>query len=148
MINLFRKSKTKNKSGAGFTIIELIVVLAIIAMLLSIGITRFSSTQQKSRDVRRISDIQEIKKALNPYQLEETSFPIEPTEITITGEGEFSTTLEAAGVISAVPVDPQHPGLFYTYQSNSSGSDYDLKFCLETSTIANYLQGCDNVISP
>jgi general secretion pathway protein G len=132
----------------GFTILEMLVVLAIIAVLSAIGITQFSNAQQKSRDVKRLSDVREIKKALNLYQIDNIRFPIQTTELTITGDDSFSTILEASGFITEVPTDPQHPGLSYTYQSNSAGSDYDIRFCLETDTVPNYSQGCGNTISP
>ena len=139
--------KAKPILVCGFTIIELMVVIAIIALLSTIGIVQFSTAQQKSRDVRRLSDAQEIKKALNLYQIDNTSFPIHPSSIIITGDDAFSLALEASGAITDVPIDPL-VGFIYTYQSNSAGTDYDISFCLETNTIANYSQGCGNTIGP
>ena len=132
----------------GFTLIELIVVVAIIAILSSIVSTQFSTIRSKSRDARRISDVIQIKKALSLYQIDVIQFPVHASAITITGEDAFSTTLEESGVIAEVPSDPQHPEISYTYQSNSTGSDYDISFCLETETIPNYSQGCGNKIGP
>jgi len=123
------------------------VVIAIIALLSSVTVTLLSSAQQKSRDSRRMVDVGQIKKALSLYQIDNKIFPIHTTEITITGDDLFSVALESAGVIPEVPVDPW-AGYSYTYQSNSSGSDFDIRFCLETNTIPNYSQGCGNSISP
>lgn len=148
LINLIKKSKMWAKSGAGFTLIELIVVVAIIAVLSSIVVTQFSSAQMKSRDARRIEDVVQIKKALSLYQVDNTQFPVETVVVIITGVDSFSTTLIGSGAMSAVPTDPRHPVTSYTYQSNSAGSDYDLTFCLEGNTIPNYTQGCGNTISP
>ncbi len=55
--------KTVN-NPQGFTLIELMVVIAIIAILSTIGLTLFTNTQQKARDTRRRSDIDAIANAL------------------------------------------------------------------------------------
>lgn len=132
----------------GFTIIELLVVITIIGVLSSLAMAQLSYAQRKSRDARRMSDVGQITKALNLYQIDNNIFPIHTSAITITGDDAFSSALEASGAISEVPADPHHPGSTYIYQSNSSGSDYDITFCLETDSIPNYSQGCSNTIGP
>lgn len=47
----------------GFTLVELLVVVAIIAVLSVIGITIFTGTQKGARDARRKGDIDAISKA-------------------------------------------------------------------------------------
>lgn len=53
----------------GFTLVELLVVVAIIGVLATIGLTSFTSAQQRARDARRRGDIQAISKALEEYYL-------------------------------------------------------------------------------
>jgi len=132
----------------GFTMIELLVAVAIIAVLSAIILVQFSTTRQKGRDVRRLSDVGQLKKALSLYQIDNGAFPVYATETTITGLDAFSLELEASGAITQVPFDPQHPTLTYTYQSNVSGSDYSLSFCLERDDFFNYSSGCGNTIGP
>ena len=55
------------KNTKGFTLIELLVVIAIIGVLSAIILASFGSARQKSRTARRISDINEIKTALELY---------------------------------------------------------------------------------
>lgn len=131
----------------GFTIIELLVVMAIIAMLASIIFVAMSSIQAKSRDTRRMEDMRELQKALGLYYVGTNQFPNAASPVTIDGTDAVSTALISAGAISGVSGDPVHPTYSYTYESTGVAS-YTLTFCLETDTIPNYVEGCSNTISP
>lgn len=48
----------------GFTIIEILVAVSIIAILATIGVSVFQSAQGRSRDARRVSDLNTISKVL------------------------------------------------------------------------------------
>jgi len=54
-----------NKSG--FTLIELLVVIAIIGLLSSIVLASLSSARTQARDAKRISELRQIKTALELY---------------------------------------------------------------------------------
>ena len=132
----------------GFTILELLISVAIIAMLSAIILVGISSMRERSRDARRMSDVSEIQKALNLYFTNHNTFPVFPTEITITGDDLFSVALEGERLITAVPSDPIPTFGSYKYQSNSTGTDFYLNFCLETDTIPKYTKGCNNRVTP
>lgn len=52
------------KHSQGFTLIELMIVVVIIAILATVGAVIFTSVQKSSRDARRRADIESIAKAL------------------------------------------------------------------------------------
>ena len=52
---------------SGFTLIELLVVISIIVILITMGMTSFSTAQRKGRDAKRKADLREIKNALEQY---------------------------------------------------------------------------------
>lgn len=54
---------------AGFTIVELIVVITVIAILAAIVITSYNGAQAKSRDAKRISQLTSIAEAITSYRL-------------------------------------------------------------------------------
>lgn len=132
----------------GFTIIELLVVVAIIGLLASIVIASLSSTRMNARDARRISDIATLQKALALYATNQEPFPIETTPIVITTGGAVGATLITDRAIDTVPIDPLAPTYQYEYVSDATGSTYELRFCLETNTIKGYSQGCGNTATP
>lgn len=51
----------------GFTLIELLVVISIIGLLSSIVLTSVNSARAKARDARRITDLNQIRTALELY---------------------------------------------------------------------------------
>lgn len=52
------------KTQKGFTLVELLVVVAIMAILATVAATIFSSTQSRARDGKRQADVSAIAKAL------------------------------------------------------------------------------------
>lgn len=61
-ISLFFETSVK-----GFTLVELLVVIAILAILGVFGIMVFTGAQAKSRDAKRKADIQQMSKAMESH---------------------------------------------------------------------------------
>ena len=51
----------------GFTIVELLIVIVVIAILAAISVVAYTGIQQRARDSKRANDIAQIKKALLAY---------------------------------------------------------------------------------
>lgn len=59
----------------GFTLIELLVVIAIIGILSSVVLASLNNARRKSRDARRMADLQQIKLAAELYFDVGSSYP-------------------------------------------------------------------------
>ena len=59
----------------GFTLIELLVVIAIISLLASIIFTTVQGVMKKARDAQRISDLEQIRLALELFYLDKGYYP-------------------------------------------------------------------------
>lgn len=68
--NMFKKIKEN-----GFTLVELLVVMAIIMVLVSIGIVSFRSSQLRGRDGARKSNIKQIANALELFYSDYGKYP-------------------------------------------------------------------------
>lgn len=55
-------------SRSGFTVVELIIVIAVIGILAGITTVAFNGTQQKARDSKRVSDLQAIADSIKLYR--------------------------------------------------------------------------------
>jgi len=95
--------KIVNKK-TGFTLIELIVVIAIIGILSTIVMVSLNTARGKARDARRISDIRQLQLALQMYYDINGAYPT-------TTEGLVKLTTPTA-YITAVPVDPQNSSAY------------------------------------
>lgn len=130
----------------GFTLIELLVVIAIIGLLASIVVASLGSVQGKGRDARRVADIDALKKALQIYSIDNGAYPIAAATTTLAATSTVGAALISANSISSIPTDPN--GAQYYYVSNSTGTTYNINFCLETTSIKGFSQGCDNYVRP
>lgn len=61
---------------AGFTLLELLVVIGIIGILVGIGSIAYSSAQTRARDSRRRGDIEAISKSLEQYYAVNITYPL------------------------------------------------------------------------
>lgn len=150
-INQYIKKKVKDKAFLmGFTIIELLVVVAIAAMILSIVFIFLQGVRTKSRDTRREQDIKQLQTALNLYEVNHRRFPIcDPIDLI----DQCLIPLVTEGVIPVLPTDPFHGSTgvceaegshVYCYKS-ARGSSYDLYYNLETDTILGKSAGWQKV---
>lgn len=130
----------------GFTLIELMVSIAIIGILASLMYINITGIKAKQRDAQRLMRVNEIAKALNIYNVSARSYPVYNGNIT--GSDTMSSALQTAGAISQVPVDPMNSGSYVFGYQSTDGADFTLSFCLETGTIQGYSQGCGNTIKP
>ena len=102
----------------GFTLIELMVVIAIIGFLASTVFAVLSDARLDARDKRRIADAQQIQKALELYVTERGVYPKESEG----ANGDVSTNTTFLSLIGpylqGTPVDPSGLGngtFFYYY---------------------------------
>lgn len=103
-INNSRISTVKKNPSFGFTLIELMVVIGIIAVLSAAGLVVFSGVQKNARDTKRKEDVQAIAKAYEfRYNPDSQSYPtltpdaftnIAPTPQRV---GDYTTTFSTNG---------------------------------------------------
>lgn len=84
--------KTLKKAQKGFTIIELLIVIAIIAILALLVLNNFQDAQAKARDQQRTTDINNIHGKLEEFYNENNYYPNTFTAATFAGIDEGSLT--------------------------------------------------------
>lgn len=68
-------SPTKTGSGAGFTILELLVVMAIIGTLLSLAVPRYYNSVDKTREAVLRENLKTLRTTLDRYHADTGAYP-------------------------------------------------------------------------
>ncbi len=115
--------------AAGFTLVELLVSVSIIAVLMAIGIASYSTLNRQSRDTKRRSDLEQIRSALEMYRSDNGSYPS-------AGSGSWVVASDVADLtagltpylvstyMNGVPTDPKAAEDYMYIATNGSGSNY------------------------
>lgn len=126
--------KRKQSSQAGFTLIEILVVMVIIGIIATIGFGSFQSSQLKARDSTRKSDLSQIGKALETYYNDKGQYPTDNAGL-INGcsggtcsWGDSFTDEKGTNYMIKIPSDPKTSGSYYY---SSDGTSYQIYAMLE-----------------
>ncbi|MFA7169971.1 MAG: prepilin-type N-terminal cleavage/methylation domain-containing protein [Candidatus Paceibacterota bacterium] len=150
----------------GFTLIELLVVISIIGVLSTIAMTSLNGARTKARDVKRISEIEQIQKALELYYADNGQYPVSGGATSPNGGWSNSNDAswdslqtKLAPYMTALPKDPVNTSTgwagwsntyTYTYYSLSYGCEYQwymLVYRLESrGVISPGIKACNGTV--
>lgn len=147
------------KKQKAFTLIEMLVIIAIIAMLATIVLVAVNSSRAKARDAKRATHIRSLQTALEMYAnnnngVYPASSIIGSASNATTWNTFITTNLVNNGYLGSVPLDPKQvwpyeyyylsPGN-YTYCDGGRAHAYELIFATETTTVSGFpLYGIQN----
>ncbi len=117
----------------GFTIIELLVVVAIIVILTGIVITNLSQSQLKSRDGKRVSDLSQLQLALDLYFDRCNQYPQLGSNFLMdtTANNGCPSGIEFSLFLGKIPTPPKAGDYIYAVNNITTPTDYILRAQLE-----------------
>ena len=131
--------RNKNK---GFTLIEMLVVIAVIGLLAALILVGLSSFRTRGRDTRRIADVKEVQNGLELYYMKNGSYPTVGEGDAAAHWGRLRDALTGAGLgINDIPQDPTFPTRSYDY--GSDGQHYVIGVTIEDPNSNSSLLGSD-----
>jgi len=108
----------KQQKSNGFSLIELLVVISIIAVLSALLMANFMGARERARDAQKISDLESIKSALRLYYNDHQSYPVGPSLNTDIGTSEYMPGIS-------------NIGFTYLYDQKNNGDGFLLRVSLE-----------------
>ncbi len=117
------------KKDKGFSLIELLVVMGIIAVLTALSVFNFNQARMRARDVQRKNDVKTYQEALELYRIDHSQqYP---------STADFVTDLVPT-YLKANLVDPKEAltnGSWYDYNyTQDTATTYTLNVCLENTS--------------
>ena len=92
----------KKKEVEGFSLIELVIVVAVLAVLSAIAIPNFNNISRKARQVTAASNVDAILKSATIFKIEQGYFPSTWDEILVYyNEGSAGSNLESCSVYNS-----------------------------------------------
>lgn len=126
----------RTQKQKGFSLIELMVVIAIIGLLASVVLASLAGARTKSRDTKRKADIAQLSKALEEYYTANNGYPTTGSVwFGTSASGGSKTTSGGTAYIpgltptylSLLPLDPlQATSGWSGYNYKSDGTSYKL----------------------
>ena len=149
--------KTLKIVPRGFTLVELLVVVAIIGLLATLSVLALGSARVRARDAKRLADLKTTQTALELFNNDQGGYPVNAAGIEVGSANARVLTNVAGGweasptgsttYLPSAPLDPLNAGAnVYTYISRVSNAEgaatcstapcvsYTLQFQLESAT--------------
>lgn len=115
----------------GFTLVELLVVVSIIAILMGLSFFGLQGARESSRDARRKADLESIRSGLEIYKSDCNMYPTSLSSALV-GDGSTTSCAVSNTYIGTIPTDPT--SLTRSYRYFSDGTTYYICASLEQGT--------------
>ncbi|MES2570242.1 MAG: type II secretion system major pseudopilin GspG [Verrucomicrobiota bacterium] len=121
--NAHRFNPTRRQQR-GFTLVEMLLVLVILAVLAAIVIPKFSGRSQQAKTTAAQSQISSIELALDSYEVDTGSYP--QGLGALTDEPSGTQNWKGPYLKKGVPADPWGNAYVYSYPGKSNAKSYDI----------------------
>ena len=131
----------------GFTIVELLIVIVVIAILAAITIVAYNGIQDRAISSRRLNDMETITKALEMYKAQKGYYPEVVSNSTggwersAVNPDNFLKALKDEKILDKVPVDPINSAPDGSTGAESTFTSYTYYLYTAAQSASQY--GCD-----
>lgn len=143
------------RKSLGLTLIELLITIAIVAVISAIGYATYDNAQKKARDSKRKNDLRDIQVALQLYYQDTGYYPNSTTgsaftkKSTDTGASGWDSVLSTS-YIKQMPKDPKNTATtnrFYRYDTPAGHLTFIISTNLENDSDPQRVVDCNSNIT-
>ena len=132
----------RSSFSAGFTILEILIVIAVFGLLATFGALSLNSARARARDAQRVSDVSVLRNALSEYWLQNSRYPASAsvnlgqpgTKTAVFGSSGFTEQVDPASV-TYLPRVPTGPTVNEYYRYHGGVNGYSIRFQTESDTM-------------
>jgi general secretion pathway protein G len=111
----------------GFTLVEMLLVLVILAVLAAIVIPKFSGRSQQAKETAAKSQISSIEMALDAFEVDTGAYPQSNGGLdALVTEPNGVSNWKGPYLKKGVPPDPWNSAYIYTFPGKNNAKGYDL----------------------
>lgn len=125
----------------GFTLVELLITISIIATLSAIGTITYTQVWKNGRDAKRQSDLKQIQSALEQYRADQGFYPPVinfSTDVSLTNcTGKVPPCTVNKTYLKEIPHDP-NPPIDYIYKAYEVLNPLTQTVCITASACIDY----------
>ncbi|NML43476.1 prepilin-type N-terminal cleavage/methylation domain-containing protein [Ramlibacter sp. G-1-2-2] len=104
-----RRARRSGSSAQGFTLVELMVVFALLAMLLTIALPRYLGSTDRAREKAREQNMEVLRDAIDKFKGDQGRYPTDLSE------------LVQRQYLRRVPIDPVSGSVSWTLIASPTG---------------------------
>ncbi len=127
MFTAFHSASFHRRTRQGFTLVEMLLVLVILAVLAAIVIPKFSGRSQQAKETAAKSQISSIELALDAFEVDNGFYPAGATGLNaLVDQPNNAQNWKGPYLKKGVPLDPWGNPYIYTYPGKNNPRGYDL----------------------
>ncbi|MDH7503893.1 MAG: type II secretion system major pseudopilin GspG [Verrucomicrobiota bacterium] len=124
IVRTLTRGSNHRRRSAGFTLVELLLVLVILGTLAALVLPRFAGTSERARKTAALTQISTFKTALNAYEVDNGSYPKSLQDLV--EQPRDAQNWHGPYLDGAVPLDPWKNAYIYVYPGRHNPNGYDL----------------------
>ncbi len=141
-----KKQKGATKMKRGFTLIELMIVISVMAILIGISLPYFKGMQDEGRSAKAAGELRTLTTAIESFYSHHSEYPVQTTAVNFTDwqTDPNSLTTATPTIVKNALKDPFAPTQEYSYIT-SAGSGADASYYIVFSVGPDKTEGITGI---